>query len=191
MSGQVLLAVAPHVLNGLRVGSSLWVYKILLVVDWIVQCVLKLNMFTQFVVCTPGIWAENCTIFATFIDDWKKHFSRTALIHLFKPAIQSASLNKAKNPFILILPPFHMSSSVLWSCGKKGFIKFYNLTKTSKFWGVSAHASNRYSDAPPSKTLKASAWNEAWKLVRIHQTDITMLHLQKHWNPLYGRNHRC
>ena len=117
--------------------------------------------------------------------------SRTALIHLFKPAIQSASLNKAKNPFILILPPFHMSSSVLWSCGKKGFIKFYNLTKTSKFWGVSAHASNRYSDAPPSKTLKASAWNEAWKLVRIHQTDITMLHLQKHWNPLYGRNHRC
>ena len=34
--------------------------------------------------------------------------------------------------------------------------------------GVSAHALNRYSNAPPSKNLKFSAWKEAWVLVHTH-----------------------
>ena len=45
--------------------------------------------------------------------------------------------------------------------------------------GVSAHTSNRYSNAPSSKTLKPSACKEAWVLVHTIQTDIPMLHLQK------------
>jgi len=44
---------------------------------------------------------------------------------------------------------------------------------------VSAHASNRYSNAPPLKTLKPSAYKEAWVLVHRHQTDIPTLQFQK------------
>ena len=79
--------------------------------------------------------------------------------------------------------------------------------------GGSAHASNKYSGASPSKPLKRSAWKEAWVLVHTHQTDmpmlqfhwnplhgslvhthqkdIPMLHLQKHWHPLHGRRLGC
>ena len=46
--------------------------------------------------------------------------------------------------------------------------------------GASTHASNVYSNSPPSKTLKPSAWKEACVLVHTLPTDIPMLHLQKH-----------
>ena len=46
--------------------------------------------------------------------------------------------------------------------------------------GVSAYTSNRYSNASTSETLKPLAWMEAWVLVHTHQTDIPMLHRQKH-----------
>ena len=57
--------------------------------------------------------------------------------------------------------------------------------------GVSAHTSNIYSNASPLKTLKLSAWRKAWVLAHMHQIDITMLHLQKHWNPQHGRRQGC
>jgi len=50
--------------------------------------------------------------------------------------------------------------------------------------GVSAHTSNRYSNAPPSITLKLSAWNKVWVLVHVHQIDITL-------NPLAPNRHEC
>ena len=45
---------------------------------------------------------------------------------------------------------------------------------------VSAHAKNRYSNAPASVTLKTSARKRTWVLVHTNQTDIPMLHLQQH-----------
>jgi len=44
--------------------------------------------------------------------------------------------------------------------------------------GDSAHASNRYSNSSPSKTLKLSAWKEV--LVHMHKSDIPMLQLETH-----------
>ena len=44
--------------------------------------------------------------------------------------------------------------------------------------GVSAHTLNRYSNAPPSKTLKTSAWKEAYVLVYMQNRYSNALSLK-------------
>ena len=51
--------------------------------------------------------------------------------------------------------------------------------------GVSSHTLNRYSNAPPSKTLKTSAWKEAYVLVYMqnrYSNALSLKTLKPPWN---------